>query len=231
MSPQPFWRPDPWRGRMSSMKWAGFGLWLLVLVPGSWGLTVFGVDVNGLELQSSVWSIQNAVGDGAPDPIVNTLGVSIPFRFLGQWTFRPEAQAFYLGYRYLETEGRAVPEDQAYDNVTILGIMINPTGGYEIPLTPALSWVVEGGVGFLIRVPVYLNGKRAGEMALPATGWLMAGRFLYPDVGTSLTWQFSPLFAATVRAQAFYPVFNLWNGLPWYDQFTYGIGIGVRFTF
>jgi hypothetical protein len=26
-------------------------------------------------------------------------------------------------------------------------------------------------------------------------------------------------------------VFNLWNDLPWYDEFTYGGGIGVRFTF
>lgn len=213
---------------MGSMKWSALWLLLLVLTPASWGLTLWGVDINGLELQSSYLSIRNTVNNGAPDPLVNTLGVSVPFRFGGHWTFRPEAQMFFVGYKY--EDGRAVPESAEWDNVTILSLMINPTGGYEFPLNPALVWSVEGGLGFLARVPVFLNGKTAGEMALPATGWLLA-RLFYPNVGTGLTWQFSPLFAGTLRAQLFYPVFNLWNGLPWDDQFTSGVGLGIRFTF
>lgn len=206
-------------------------VWLLFVLatPASWGLTLWGVDINGLELQSSVWSIQNAVADGAPDPVVNTLGVSVPFRFLGNWTFRPEAQLFFQGYKY--AGGRAVPESSEWDNVTILGLMINPLGGYDISFGQTLTWSNEAGLGFLARFPVFLNGATAVDMALPATGWLLAGRLFYPNVGTSLTWQFSPLFAATLRGQFFYPVFNLWSGLPWYDELTYGVGIGVRFTF
>jgi hypothetical protein len=206
-------------------------MWVLLLAAASpsWGLTLWGVDINGLEVQSSWWSVQNAVGDGAPNPVVNTLGVSIPFRFLGHWTARPEVQFFTLGYKF--QDGRAVPESAEWDNVTILGVMINPTAGYEFTLSPTLSWAAEGGFGFLARFPIFFNGSTASDMALPATGWLLAGRFLYPNVGSSITWQFSPLFAATLRGQLFYPIFNLWNGLPWYDELTYGIGIGIRFTF
>ncbi len=214
---------------MKAMKWVSFCLLSTVLIPASWGLTIWGVDINGIEVQTSYYSILNAVGDGAPDPFVNTLGASIPFRFMGHWLFRPEVQMFWLGYKY--QDGRAVPESSIWDNVTILSIMLNPTVGYEFPLTPTLSVAAEGGLGFLLRAPVFLNGTTAGSMALPVTGWLLAGRFLYPDVGSGITWQFSPLLAATLRFQAFYPIFNLWGGLPWYDEFTYGAGLGIRFTF
>ena len=217
------------RDRMKSMKRATLWLWFLVLVPSSWGLTIWGVDVSGLEVETSYFSILNAVGDSAPDPFVNTLGVSVPFRFLGRFLFRPEVQAFFLGYSF--QNGRAVPEDSMWDNVTVMSLLLNPTAGYEIPLSPTLAWSVEGGLGFVLRFPVFLAGKTAGDMALPVTGWLLAGRFLYPNVGSGVTWQFSPLFAATIRAQLFYPVFNLWNQVPWYDELTYGLGFGIRFTF
>lgn len=211
------------------MRKAAFCVLWLTLVSPSWALTLWGVDVNGLEIQSSYLSVLNAVGDGGPDPFVNTIGASIPFRFLGRYLFRPEAQLFFINYAY--RGGRAVPEDTMWDNVMVMSLMLNPTVGYEFPLNPSLAWAAEAGIGFLSRFPVFLNGATAGSMALPVTGWLMAGRFLYPNVGTGITWQFSPLFAATLRAQVFYPVFNLWNNLPWYDEFTYGLGIGLRFTF
>jgi len=209
------------------MKPAVFGL-LFCLAPQAWGLTLWGVDINGVEIQSSLWSIQNSVEDGAPNPVVNTVGVSVPFRYLGRWTARAEAQLFFLGYKY--QDGRAVPESSMWDNVTIMSLMINATGGYEFPLSPTLGWDVEGGLGFLARFPVLFNGKTAGEMALPVTSWLLAGRLIYPNGGSSITWQFSPLLAATLRAQLFYPIFDLWGGLPWYDELTYGVGIGIRFS-
>jgi hypothetical protein len=211
------------------MKRAVLGFLFVVLTSPSWGLTLWGVDINGLEVQASYYSILNSVKDGAPDPFVNAVGASIPFRFLGRWTFRPEAQVFVGNYAY--GNGRAYPVETMFDNVSVLGLMLNPTVGYEFPFGPVLSASAEVGMGFLPRFPIFLNGAKAGDMALPVTGWLMAGRFLYPDVGAGVTWQFSPLFAFTVRGQVFYPVFNLWNGLPWYDEFTYGGGIGVRFTF
>jgi len=211
------------------MKLASFWLLFLVLVPASWGLTLWGVDIKGIEVQTSYFSILNAVGDGAPDPFVNTLGISVPFRFQNRWLFRPEVQMFWLGYKY--ADGRAVPESSIWDNVTILSILINPTFGYEFPLSQTLSAAAEGGLGFMLRAPIFLNGTTAGDMAIPVTSWLLAGRFIYPDVGGSITWQFSPLLAATFRFQAFYPIFNLWGGLPWFDEFTYGAGLGIRFTF
>jgi len=229
MYPLQSWHPEPVRGRILTMNRVSFWLMFLILVPSSWGLTLWGTDITGFEIQSSYLSIINSVGDGAPDPFVNTLGVSVPVRFLDRWVFRPEVQLFLLGYKF--QDGRAVPESSIWPNVTVLSLLINPTVGYEFPLGPTLAWVAEGGLGFMARFPVFANGEGASDYALPVVGWLLAGRFLYPNVGAGLTWHFSPLLAGTLRFQAFYPIFNLWGGLPWYDEFTYGAGLGIRFTF
>lgn len=203
-------------------------LWMvfLTLAPGCWGLNLWGVDVPGIELQSSLWSIQNAVEDAAPDPVVNTLGASISIGLEDRWSLRAEAQVFTLGYAF--RGGRAVPESAEWDNVSVLGIMLNPTAAYEVRFLPTLSGSAEGGMGFLLRAPVFLNGETAGEMAIPVTRWLMAWRFLYPSGGLGLGWQFSPSLTIHLRTQVFYPVFNLWTGSPWYDQLTWGVGLGIR---
>jgi len=202
---------------------------VLLLAPATWGLTLWGVDIKGLEVQSSYWMVRNAVADGAPDPLVNTLGASIPFRFSGSWVFRPEVQVFALGYKY--EGGRAVPESPEWPNVSILTIAIHPTLGWETILSPTLSWTGEGGLAFLARSPIFFNGAGSADMALPVTGWLLAGRLVYPSAGASLVWQFSPLFAAVVRGQVLLPVFNLWTGERWDDQLTGGLGLGLRLTF
>ena len=211
------------------MKPVCVGALLAVLAPASWGLTLWGVEVDGIEFQSSVLCVLNAVGDGAPDPIVNTLGISAPLRLDDRWYIRPEFQVFFIGYTF--ANGRAVPESSSWDNVVEMSIMVNPVGGYEFPLGRDLVTSAEAGLGFLLRFPVFLNGEAAGDMALPVNSWLWAGRFIYPNLGGSLTWKLSPKWSAVLRGQLFYPLFNLWSGEPWYDQLTYGAGIGVRYTF
>jgi len=210
------------------MKRLCVGVLLVALAPASWGVSLWGMNLDGVEAQSSILVILNSVEDGAPDPVVNTIGISAPVRLRGNWYLRPEIQMFFLGYKY---DGRAVPESSMWDNVVEWSIMLNPTGGYEFPLTRDLTATAEGGLGFLLRFPVYLNGDTAGGMAWPVTSWLLAGRFLYPDVGGGLAWKISSKWTAVFRGQLFYPIFDLWSGLPWYDELTFGAGIGVRYTF
>jgi hypothetical protein len=211
------------------MKLIVVGLLLAVLAPASWGLKLWGIDVDGVEVESSFLVVLNSVGDSAPDPWVNTLGISVPVRLDDHWVIRSDIQAFVIGYSY--ANGRAVPESSAWDNVSVLSIMVNPTGSYEYRLTQDLVASADGGLGFLLRFPVFLNGSKAGDMAVPVTTWLLAGRFIYPNIAGSLAWKISPKWTAVVRGQFYYPVFDLWGGTPWYDEMTYGVGIGFRYTF
>ena len=211
------------------MKPVCVGLLLALMAPASWGLNLWGVDVDGVEFQSSLLQILDSVNDGAPDPVVNTIGISVPLRIVDRWYARPELQLFFLGYKY--AGDRAVPESSEWDNVVEMSIMVNPIAGYDFPLTRDLVASAEGGLGILLRFPVFLNGATAADMALPATSWLLAGRFIYPNVGGALTWKISPKISAVLRGQLYYPLFDLWSGVPLYDEVTYGVGIGIRYTF
>lgn len=211
------------------MKAFCVGLLLIVLAPASWGLKLWGVEFDGIEFESSLLVVLNSVGDAAPDPVVNTFGFAVPVRLDDHWVIRPEAQIFFIGYSY--QDGRAVPQSSSWDNVTVMSIMLNPSASYEFPLTRDLVASGDAGLGFLLRFPVFLNGATAGDMAIPVTTWLLAGRFIYPNIGGSLAWKISPKWSAVFRGQFYYPIFNLWGGTPWYDEMTYGAGIGLRYTF
>ncbi|NNM54969.1 MAG: hypothetical protein HKM05_09635 [Spirochaetales bacterium] len=202
---------------------------MLVLAQGAMALSLWGAEINGLEVGTGLLWIRNTVENSAPDPICNTFEVSVPFRIQNFWIFRPEAQMFFQTYGY--QNGRAIPVESMFDSVSMMGLLLNPTFGAEWRLSPYLRTYAEGGIGLLFRLPVFLNGTTAGSMAGPITAWFAGGRFLYPNLGGGLSWQFSPLLALMLRGQVFYPLFNLWDQLPWDDELTIGASVGVRFTF
>ncbi len=202
---------------------------LLAMGSSAMALSLWGAEINGLEVGTGILWIRNTVADSAPDPICNTFELSVPFRIQNTWIFRPEAQVFFQTYGY--QNGRAIPIESMFDSVSMMGLLFNPTFGTEWRLSPYLRTYAEGGLGLLFRLPVFLNGTTAGSMAGPITSWFAAGRFLYPNLGGGLGWQFSPLLALMLRAQVYYPLFNLWDQLPWDDELMVGATLGIRFTF
>ena len=208
-------------------------LFLLFLLGGatsgafavSWG----GLEMNGIEVGSGLLWIRNTVQNSAPDPLCNTFEISVPFRIRNFWIFRPEVQMFFQTYGY--QNNRAVPIESMFDSVSMMGLLLNPTWGAEWRLSPYFRTYAQAGVGFLLRLPVFLNGTTAGSMAGPVTSWFAAGRFLYPNVGGGFGWQFSPLLALMMRGELYYPIFNVWNQLPWDDELSLELTLGVNFTF
>ena len=67
-------------------------------------------------------------------------------------------------------------------------------------------------------------------MALPITGWYLAGRFVYPNLGLGVLYQFSDRYTLFLRVQGMDPVFNLWDNWTWWDQLLVNLNLGVRFS-
>lgn len=197
------------------------------LTTTGWTLELWGVDVDGLEVNTGISWFSNSVEDSAPDPLVMNAGVSIPFRFFSYFTFRPESLFFLHTYGF--ENGRAIPLEPMFDSVVFLTWIINPALGVEYPLLPELTLGAELVMGFFVRTPVFFLGK-GGAQALDTTGWFYSGRFFFPGLEVHGIWQFSELFALTARGYLFYPVFNHFTGAPWYDQLGLTINLGLRFS-
>jgi hypothetical protein len=205
---------------------------LLLILAGAGpvsALSLWGVDVTGVEVGTGLFWIRNTVQDSAPDPICNSFDLSVPFRVQNFWIFRPEVHLFFQTYGY--QNGRAVPIESMFDSVSMMSLLLNPTWGAEWRLSPDFKTFAQGGLGLLFRLPVFLNGVTAGSMAGPITSWFVEGRFLYPDIGGGMAWQFSPLLALNLGGELYYPIFNLWNNLPWDDELTLALELSFRFTF
>lgn len=216
-------------------------VWLIVLpvlclfpAPKAVAVDFFGVDVSGIEVGSAVLAIRNSVGDSAPEPIVNTLGLSVPFKFQNGLYYRQEISVFFQGYGY--QNGRAIPLESMFDSVIMMAINVNPSFGVDFPLMNdttfgRLTAGAEGGLALITRWPIFFLGKGGADYAIPVSGWFWTGRFLYPNASASLTWQLWSDYALVFRLTGYYPVYNLWTATEWWDNTMLGLNIGLKFTF
>ncbi|MEI8094109.1 MAG: hypothetical protein WCG80_07860 [Spirochaetales bacterium] len=190
---------------------------------------VWGVDIPGLELQFGYDFVLNSIDDSAPNPVIsNSLGLSVPFVVLPSLIFRPEAAVFFETMEYVNSRPQPVESD--YPNVTILALLLNANFGYEFQPLKTLTLVPEVGLAFAVRFPIFAAGTSAGDMALPITGWYLAGRFVYPNLGLGVLYQFSDRYTLFLRVQGMDPVFNLWDNWTWWDQLLVNLNLGVRFS-
>jgi|GEM_PF-1400948 hypothetical protein len=190
---------------------------------------LLGVEVPGLELQFGYDFILNSVDDSAPNPVIsNSFGASVPLVVSPNLVFRPEVSAFFQSMQYLID--RPVPVEAMYDNVSVMVLVASANLGYEFPVLKTLTVVPEVGVAFALRLPVGTAGTGATEMVLPLTAWYLAGRFLYPEFGLGMLYQFSDRYTLFVRVQGMEPVFNLWSNLLWWDQLVLTVNLGLRFA-
>ena len=212
------------------MKKALCSLFFMTLIPLAVpALNLWGIEITGIEIHSGLLSISNTVVDSAPAPLVNPVGLSIPFRYGEYFVFRPEVSVFWNPYEW--NGQRAIPtEANLFDAVMMMGLVIHPQAGIIYSLFPRLAVSGEAGLAFVNRFPIGFLGD-GGDQALDITAWFVAGRFLYPSLSGSLLWQISELFTLSLRYTFLYPIFQLWNPEPWNDQVISGFELGLRFNF
>ena len=201
----------------------------IMLVMPLQAASTLGEDIPGLELQFGYDFILNSVDDSAPSPVIcNSFGGSVPFLVSPNLVFRPELTAFFQSMQYVLD--RPIPVEAMYDNVAVMALVASANLGYELQLLKTLTLVPEVGVALAFRVPLGTAGTGATEMVLPLTLWYIAGRFLYPELGLGMLYQFSDRYTLFVRMQGMEPIFNLWSNLPWWDQLVATLNLGIRFA-
>lgn len=166
----------------------------------------------------------------APSPFLNVWGVSLPLNFNSSIALVPEIDLF--GTQYQLFGSRAIPTEIEFrSSVWLLNVIVDPAVRYQIRLSKSLTWGVELSPAFVFHIPTVswdLTSQQIGQI----TGYFYSlGRFIYPEAGTSLSYQLLPNIGLEVRLRSFFPIFHLWDGegLPFYDQLMVDGSIGLRF--
>jgi hypothetical protein len=212
------------------MKRSFLLIFILTLSVSLYAFDFFGIDIRGVELGSGVMMINNGVDDAAPSPLVNHLHLSVPTKINEFLSFRPEILAFWTNYGF--ENNRAIPLELDFDSLVMLALGFTPAVGLDWVIDPTLELGVETGPSVIFRTPIFPIGNGLpAEDILSLTGWFLAGRFLYWELGGGAVWKFSDFFSLGARLQTYLPIYALWDDLPLGDQIIWGLSLGIRFRF
>jgi hypothetical protein len=135
--------------------------------------------------------------DALPDPWVLGLGLDL----LGAW------------YEWDDVNRRAcLSEVEAGNSFFTVGLLISPRIGARFPVGEKVAMGADLGLDLLIRFPFdpFSSVPIAGEQ-LPALGYFIAGRFLYPELGGWMTWQATGNVELAFALRSLWPVYRIWS--------------------
>jgi hypothetical protein len=135
--------------------------------------------------------------DGLPEPWVLGLGVD----FIGTW------------YLWNDIDRRAeLAEPVDGGSFFTVGLLVSPRIGTRFSLGKAVAMGGYAGFDLLIRFPFSpFSGVSILDDQLPALGYFLAGRFLYPELGAWLTWQAAKDVQIAFGVRSLWPVYRIWS--------------------
>ena len=189
------------------------------------------VELESIDVDGGLIWIGNGEPDGAPSPLVNTVGVAFPISFGGIFRLRPQLNLFGTYYGLTDDESRAVPVEIEYaDSVWVLSALLEPIAEFEFPLGDSFYLAAFAAPAFLFRIPTATWGDGTDERGAIMSYLYGNARFLYPEIGFQFTWAAFDSIHLGIRAKLLLPLFHLWDTeeVPFYDQMMFASSIVFR---
>jgi hypothetical protein len=135
--------------------------------------------------------------DPWPDPWVLGLGLD----FLGAW------------YEWDDVNRWAfLSETEAGASFFTVGLLISPRIGARFALGEKVAMGADFGLDLLIRFPFDpFSSVPIADEQVPALGYFLAGRFLYPELGGWLTWQATEDVELAFALRSLWPIYRIWS--------------------
>lgn len=193
------------------------------------------LSVQGVDARAGLLWLGNSSTEGAPSPLLDTIGISVPLSIAPRISFAPELD--FTGTQYqlqvYSDPTRAVPTEIEFANqVWYLTLLLDLPVRYTLPLSKQLSLGFGLSPALIFRIPTVSYGLGASQAGAMSAYFYGEGRFFYPTTELFLEWQALPGIALQFRTRVFFPVFHLWDGdgLPFWDQMMIDGNLGLRFA-
>jgi hypothetical protein len=171
-------------------------------------------------------------GTGAPSPLPNDIGVSVPLNFGSHFYLSPEMDFYSFQYQLANDGVTVVPtEIETAPYVNLLTIVLDLPVRYEFRINESLSWGVQLGPALLFHIPTGW-GTGVNDYGTIAGYFYHEVRFFYPEAGAFFLWQALPRIGLELRVRSFFPIFHLWDrsGASFADQLIIDGSVGLRFS-
>jgi hypothetical protein len=169
--------------------------------------------VSYISIQAGEFLLLNPGVEGAPSPLLTTLGAAIPLVEAGP--FRLEVSTLLWGttYYYLPDAGRAVPALYEADQFSVLGVWLAPLAGFHVQIAGGqVELGAAATMALNFRFPLLAVDE--GEQYLPAARTYFFGqaRFLFPETDIWIRWRAFENLSFALTLKALYPLFHAWDG-------------------
>ncbi|MGA2764891.1 MAG: hypothetical protein ABSG17_16200 [Spirochaetia bacterium] len=188
----------------------------------------FALSISELDVNVGLLFIGSAPppGYGAPSPLLQSFGVSMPLRSDGPFFLEPSIEFFGTYYEW--TGARAVPTRyESGIGFFTIGSLLSLQAGMLYPVSKSLEMGGALGIDFYLRFPLELQNT-AADTSDGLTYFYTQGRFIYPETRFTTRWHVADGVTLAFTLRALYPLFHLWDGesLPFYDQLMAAFDIG-----
>lgn len=188
----------------------------------------FALSISELDVNVGLLFIGSAPppGYGAPSPLLQSFGVSMPLRSDGPFFLEPSIEFFGTYYEW--TGARAVPTRyESGIGFFTVGSLLSLQAGMLYPVSKSLEMGGALGIDFYLRFPLEFQNT-AADTGDGLTYFYTQGRFIYPETRFTTRWHVADGVTLAFTLRALYPLFHLWDGenLPFYDQLMAAFDIG-----
>jgi hypothetical protein len=178
--------------------------------------------------------IANAVRDSASFPILNTFGSSMTFEFEhdNRLSLDPGIDFYWTLYEWSTSGDRAIPtEPETLESAFVPTLLIDLPISYRFPLSDRFS--LKPGIGLAMAIRAAFPGSDSisgGDVGKIGAWFYEAARFVYPELQVLADYQLQDRLAFQFGVRTLWPLFNVWTGEDFFDQWSLQIALSMRIS-
>ena|GEM_PF-1911358 len=190
--------------------------------------SLYALDFESYGITGGVMYIRNSSNDGAPSPMLPFLGANAGFAIKDKYFLEPSVVFNWNYYLWSEDEEIALPAEIEYaDSVLLLNIILDCPFVMKFKINKKVALAGFASPAFIFRVPLKTWGQ--GDSQKSDILSYFYGRFMFIEIGALVEWDYSLKNSFKARVDTLLPVFHLWDGGAFSDQFS--IRASLTFSF
>ena len=199
---------------------------LLFILPFCAGALEF----KSLTLEGGPLFILNTDDEGAPSPLLPSIGISGEIDNGNNRYFLPSVNISWNYYQLSEEDSAVVqPAEIEYAvSLLLLNLLIDFPYSIKYPLKDSLTagWLASPAI--MLKIPLKAWGEGDSQRG-DILGYFYGGRFIFLEAGGYLIWNYSEKNSFKTSLSTYLPVYHFWDGRSFVDEIMIKLGFGFSF--
>ena len=187
-------------------------------------------EIQSVSFEGGPLFMLNTDDEGAPSPLLPNIGAGCEIES-GSGYFMPSLNLSWNYYQLSEEDAEVVqPAEIEYaDSLLLMNILIDFPYSMRYSLKNNLHYGWLASPALMLKVPLKAWGEGENQKS-DILSYFYAGRFIFLEAGGYLLWNYSEKNSFKTSLSFYVPVYHLWDGRSFMDEFMVRLGVGFSFN-